>query len=196
MELASHLDVRRSVIVRQARRTMRVQQMLDGHTGIVVRSARRSDCSQLADIFCQSWRGAYRGIIPHTTLEAIINRRGSMWWARALKGSDRLIVLEFDRTLAGYATFGPARGANPKRRGEIYELYLAPSYQGLGLGEYLFEACRNRLDQTGHHGLIVWALGANTQATDFYWRRGGRPIAATQERVGGHSLEKIAFAWA
>jgi hypothetical protein len=32
-------------------------------------------------------------------------------------------------------------------------------------------------------------------ATDFYWRRGGRPIKQSFETIGGAKLEKIAFAW-
>ena len=45
------------------------------------------------------------------------------------------------------------------------------------------------------NGLIVWALLDNTAACDFYWRRGGRPIASAFTRIGGERLEKVAFAW-
>ena len=44
-------------------------------------------------------------------------------------------------------------------------------------------------------GLIVWALLDNTPACDFYWRRGGRPVASTFTKIGGERLEKVAFAW-
>ena len=45
------------------------------------------------------------------------------------------------------------------------------------------------------NGLIVWALLENTAACDFYWRRGGRPIASAFTKIGGARLEKVAFAW-
>ena len=81
----------------------------------------------------------------------------------------------------------PRIGSSRQRapyQGEIYELYLDPIYQGLGLGEHLFEGCRHALDMRKLNGLIVWALLDNTAACDFYWRRGGRPIASafTQDR--------------
>ena len=89
---------------------------------------------------------------------------------------------------------GSSRQRGPYQ-GEIYELYLDPIYQGLGLGEHLFEGCRHTLDMRKLNGLIVWALLDNTAACDFYWRRGGRPIASAFTRIGGERLEKVAFAW-
>jgi hypothetical protein len=44
-------------------------------------------------------------------------------------------------------------------------------------------------------GLIIWALADNTSATDFYWRRGGRPVGVGYERFGTRKLRKIAYAW-
>ena len=77
----------------------------------------------------------------------------------------------------------------------IYELYLDPVCQGVGFGEHLFEGCRHALDMRKLRGLIVWALLDNTPACDFYWRRGGRPVASTFTKIGGAKLEKVAFTW-
>lgn len=125
----------------------------------------------------------------------MIRRRGNAdWWTGALKSGENVLVLEVAGTVAGYATSGPARSRGCYE-GEIYEIYLAPTYQGLGLGELLFEGCRNRLDGRRLKGLVVWALAANTPAIEFYWRRGGRPVARSFERFGRTRLEKIAFGW-
>ncbi|MDX2307925.1 MAG: GNAT family N-acetyltransferase [Hyphomicrobium sp.] len=168
--------------------------MLDGRSEILIRQGKLADAGTLADVFRTSWSGAYRGIVPHVHLENIIRRRSTDWWKRAVRSGDGLIVLEFDGRVRGYATFGQSRGRHAQK-GEIYELYVTPSYQGLGFGEYLFEASRARLDDDGLRGLIVWALAMNDQAQDFYWRRGGRPVAKVTELIGGERLDKIAFAW-
>jgi len=168
--------------------------MLGSSAHVKVRRSKAADAAALAQVFGDSWRLAYRGIIPHLHLENLIQRRGVGWWKSALRAQEPILVLEAGGTLAGYATFGTARTRGPYR-GEIYELYLAPNYQGLGLGEYLFEACRYELDLRRLDGLLVWALADNTPAMDFYWRRGGRPIARAFDRIGGAKLEKIAFAW-
>jgi ribosomal protein S18 acetylase RimI-like enzyme len=168
--------------------------MLGSGSKVRVRSGKPADATALARIFKEAWLLAYRGIIPHLHLESMVRQRSPEWWRDALKTGDSALVLEMAGTVAGYATIGSARQRGPFQ-GEIYELYLDPIYQGLGLGEHLFEGCRHSLDMRKLSGLIVWALLDNTGACDFYWRRGGRPVASTFTKIGGERLEKVAFAW-
>lgn len=168
--------------------------MLSSRSEVIVRSAKVSDAARLAAIFKESWQNAYSGLIPHASLQNILQRRDASWWRSQIRTGEPVIVLEVAGKVGGYATSGAARSRGAYQ-GEIYELYLIPSFQGLGLGEYLFEACRYRLDQRRFKGLIVWALSGNERAIDFYERRGGRPIAKVQERFGAAKLEKIALGW-
>jgi ribosomal protein S18 acetylase RimI-like enzyme len=168
--------------------------MLGSHAKVRVRGGKAADAKALARIFKESWLLAYRGIIPHLHLDNMIRQRTPEWWRDAVKGGDSTLVLEMAGTVAGYATLGSSRQRSTYQ-GEIYELYLDPIYQGLGLGEHLFEGCRHALDMRKLSGLIVWALIDNTAACNFYWRRGGRPIASAFTRIGGARLEKVAFAW-
>jgi GNAT superfamily N-acetyltransferase len=168
--------------------------MLGSRSEIKVRKGIPGDAKGIADVFRNSWQHAYRGIIPHQHLENTIKRRAADWWTGAIRSGDSVLVLEHAKTIAGYATVGVSRTRGPYQ-GEIYELYMTPSHQGLGFGEHLFEACRATLDQKRLRGLIVWALAENSMATDFYWHRGGRPVAQMIERIGGAKLEKVAFGW-
>lgn len=168
--------------------------MLGSGAKVRVRSGKLADAKDLARIFKESWTLAYQGLIPHTHLESMVRQRTPEWWRAAIKKDEGILVLELAGVIGGYATFGEAR-ARGKFQGEIYELYLAPTYQGLGLGEHLFEACRHALDERSHNGLIVWALLENRAACDFYWRRGGRPVVSTTSKIGGVRLEKVAFGW-
>lgn len=165
-----------------------------GATKVCVRRGKAADAKALARIFKDSWQLAYRGIIPHLHLDNMVRQRTPEWWTTAIKSGDSTLVLELASKIAGYATYGASRQRSPFQ-GEIYELYLDPVYQGIGLGEHLFEGCRHALDMRKLSGLIVWALLDNTPACDFYWRRGGRPVASTFTKIGGHRLEKVAFAW-
>jgi GNAT superfamily N-acetyltransferase len=171
-----------------------VAPMLGSGSKVRVRSGKPADAKALARIFKDAWQLAYRGIIPHLHLESMIRQRTPEWWRDALKSGDSTLVLEMAGTVAGYATIGSSRQRGTFQ-GEIYELYLDPVYQGLGLGELLFEGCRHALDMRKLNGLIVWALIANDAACGFYWRRGGRPIASAYTRIGGQRLEKVAFTW-
>ncbi|MGH1419616.1 MAG: GNAT family N-acetyltransferase [Hyphomicrobiaceae bacterium] len=168
--------------------------MLGASSHVGVRAARRADAEALVSVFAASWRHAYTGIIPHLHLDLLIRRRTPKWWSRVISAGESVTVLEVDGKIVGYATFGPARNRG-KYQGEIYELYIAPTHQCLGFGELLFESCRYQLDQRSYNGLILWALSDNTSAIDFYWRRGGRPIATTIDRIGRARLEKVALTW-
>lgn len=168
--------------------------MIEAGAKRVVRRASPSDAAALVEVFASSWRLAYAGIIPHAHLECLIRRRGRDWWCKAIRSESHLMVIECEDRIAGYASCGAARRPGAYK-GEIYELYLAPAFQGIGLGEYLFEACRSELDRRSLDGLIVWALEENEIAQAFYWRRGGRPVARSGDVFGTKKLGKIAYGW-
>jgi len=160
-----------------------------------IRPARPKDAPALASAYEDAWRGAYQGIIPHLSLERMIARRGLRWWEHSLRKRAPLLVLDFGGAAAGYVTFGRCRLGREPFQGEIFELYLHPTYQGLGLGEKLFDGARARLGEMRLKGLLVWALADNEAACSFYLRLGGKPMAEGAESFGEVSLRKIAFAW-
>jgi ribosomal protein S18 acetylase RimI-like enzyme len=168
--------------------------MLSIRNDIAVRCATVSDAAAVAAVHRESWSQCYRGMIPHHELTCMVRRRGVVWWRSAIAAGETIIVLEVKNQIVGYATCGRARW---KRfgEGEVYELYLLPVYQGLGLGEVLFEGCLGVLDEVGYRGAVVWVLADNERAISFYWARGGRQVAKAQHRLGGSSVEKLAFAW-
>ena len=171
--------------------------MLGSSSNIVVRRGKLSDAKALAGIFRDTWRQAYAGIIPHLHLEGMIGRRGQQWWSSTIRSRESVLVIASSREVVGYATLGLSRtrGRIGKAEGELYEIYISPLHQGQGLGEHLFEAARHTLEMRGHAGLIVWALADNQGAIDFYWRRGGKPVAERVEEIGGAKLKKLAFEW-
>ena len=161
---------------------------------IDIRKAEPRDASAIAEVHQEAWRGAYSGIIPHRTLTSMINRRGVDWWANAIKAATVLVV-EIGGTIAGYATIGKNRARELRQQGEIYELYLRPEYQGIGLGSRLFKAAKNRLSDHGLRGLVVWALEDNHNALAFYAGNGGRDVAEGVEVFEQKALKKVAFVW-
>lgn len=163
------------------------------HT-VEFRTARPDDAARLAEVFAASWSDAYRGIIPPTQLSRTIANHDPAWWRRALDNTNPVLVFEVAGVIGGYATYGPSRQTQTKL-GEIYELYLAPEYQGLGHGTDLFEACRARLDLQWPNGLILWVLTRNTRALRFYESLGGEPVAKRKFHFAGVPLQKTLIAW-
>jgi ribosomal protein S18 acetylase RimI-like enzyme len=162
---------------------------------IDIRRAEPRDARAIADIHHAAWRGAYAGIIPHRALNAMINRRGSEWWANAIRRAATVLVVEIGGKVAGYATVGRNRARELPQQGEIYELYLRPEYQGVGLGSRLFAAARQKLADHGLKGMVVWALEDNANALSFYAGAGGRDVAEGVEIFDQKALKKVAFVW-
>ena len=162
---------------------------------IDIRRAEDRDALAISEVHLEAWRGAYAGIIPHRALLAMINRRGPDWWSRAIGRASAILVIELGGDIAGYATLGRNRARELPQQGEIYELYLKPQYQGVGLGTRLFAAARERLARHGMKGLVVWALEDNIGALDFYRGAGGRDIAEGVEVFDNKALKKLAFVW-
>jgi ribosomal protein S18 acetylase RimI-like enzyme len=162
---------------------------------IDIRKAEPRDADAIADVHQAAWRGAYAGIIPHKALTAMINRRGRDWWANAIRRAASILVVEIGGKVAGYATLGRNRARELPQQGEIYELYLSPECQGIGLGTRLFQTARQRLAANGLKGLVVWALEENHGALDFYQGAGGRDVAEGVEVFDSKALRKVAFVW-
>lgn len=162
---------------------------------IDVRRARVDDAAGIAAVHDAAWRHAYRGILPGLDLERMVERRGPTWWAKAIRRHVIVLVLEVDGKLVGYATLGPSRMRTLPFKGEIYEIYMLPEYQGLGLGCRLFQAARTMLGDLSFTGLAVRALRANEGAVGFYRRLGGRMVVETGERIGDTVLPVLVFGW-
>ena len=134
--------------------------MLGESSHCEIRPGAPADAPALSDVFRSSWSNAYLGIIPHLHLDSMIRKRTPDWWGATIKAGGELLVLQVAGVVAGYATLGPAR-VRGEYEGEIYEIYVSPTYQGLGFGERLFEACRYHLDV--HQLCWVDRMGAGRQ---------------------------------
>lgn len=96
-----------------------------------------ADCLAVSRICKESWRYAYRGIVPRSYLDGI---PAGLWAAGLDQGGRRSLVLEVGGTLAGTACV--SRSCWPERPdfGEVVALYLLPEYIGKGYGKPLLEA--------------------------------------------------------
>jgi ribosomal protein S18 acetylase RimI-like enzyme len=162
---------------------------------IDVRRAEAHDARAISDAHRLAWSQAYAGLIPHKALTQMLERRGETWWRKAARGSATMLVVEVAGTIAGYATLGLSRARGLPQDGEIYELYLRPEYQGIGLGSVLFTEARRLLKSLGCDGIVVWCLEDSDLASRFFRSHGGKDIAEGMEDFGGTQLRKLGFVW-
>lgn len=162
---------------------------------IDIRPADPEDASAISETHAAAWENSYAGIIPHQSLREMIARRDTKWWERAIRRGTSVMVIDLGGVIPGYVTFGLNRARALPQDGEIYEIYLRPEYQGIGLGTRLFNAARKRLKTLKCDGLVVWALEDNINALRFYEGQGGKDIAEGYEDFAGKSIRKIAYIW-
>jgi ribosomal protein S18 acetylase RimI-like enzyme len=162
---------------------------------IEIRRAELADAAAISAIHLAAWKGAYTGIIPHRALSTMLERRGADWWTRAITRSTQILIADVGGVVAGYATLGINRARQLQQKGEVYELYIQPEYQGFGLGTRLLGAARRSLIDQGLKGMVIWALEDNDLAVSFYQGAGGQDVAEGVECFEGKTLKKIAFVW-
>jgi GNAT superfamily N-acetyltransferase len=142
-----------------------------------VRPAQPQDAEAIARVQVESWRGAYRGLLPDALLDGLsVVRRRDGWRLTLERPLPRSHVLVADDggEVVGFASVGPSRDADcdPAAVGELYTLYLLPSRWGLGVGAALHDAALAALRAEGWQSAIVWVLDGNERGRSFYERHG------------------------
>ena len=160
---------------------------------LVVRRARLADVGSIAKIHVQTWREAYRGIIPQAYLDQLSVVSHERQWRRSLSGDGWAFVAEWEHRIVGFGSGGPARGRRDVS-GELYLLYVLRSCHDRGIGRALFDACHYQLARCGHRGMLAWVLADNPSCR-FYERLGGEAAGESSVALAGVKLRELAFVW-
>jgi ribosomal protein S18 acetylase RimI-like enzyme len=141
---------------------------------IRLREATREDAAGIARVRGEGWRTAYAGIIAAEILDAIDESADTARFAGRI-GTEpdvHLLVAELDGEVVGFCTYGPDRDEPSSGRGEIYALYVSPGVWRSGAGTILIQAAVSDCRDRGITEIRLWTLTDNSQARDFYARRG------------------------
>jgi GNAT superfamily N-acetyltransferase len=163
-----------------------------------LRSASPADASAIAEVYIESWRSSYRGLIPEPVLDGMnALKQTSDWWGvlcRSEPGRGAVAAVDDAGRVFGFASFGPARQGQAGDCGEVYTLYLLAARQGRGSGRRLLAAAARRLRAAGFRSLAVWAL-ADNPACAFYEHLGG--VAGERRPItnGGTGLHEVCYLW-
>lgn len=166
-----------------------------------VRPARLADAPGIAEVHVETWRATYAGIIGDRYLVGLDDCAQTLQWRREiLSGASRggVLVAEVGSQrgseIVGYGSFGRRRSAALPYAGEVYTLYVATDWQGLGIGRRLLGGLFQRMVKADCDSAFLWVLSENP-ARFFYESQAGRPVAQRQEPFGGALLEETAYAW-
>lgn len=159
-----------------------------------IRHATEADAPQMGAVMVATWLAAHKDQIPAAQWEQrraewtpAVSARG---WAETLRdiesGGDgrTCIYVVADNAsepeqVAGIVMGQPADVALWPNAGQIPCLYVAPAFQGRGLGRRLLATAVAHLQDHGLDRLIIHCLDANKPAARFYEALGGRLVGTT-----------------
>lgn len=149
------------------------------------------DLFAVSRVYEESWRGAYRGLLPQEYLDSLPAGKWVPYLEQAGRGS--LILLDGDSVI-GAAGCCASRVPELSGWGEIASIYLLPEYWGKGWGKLLFSAAVKQLEAMGYRKLFLWVLEGNQRARAFYERMGFRSSGTYREdEVGRKPVREIQY---
>jgi predicted N-acetyltransferase YhbS len=162
-----------------------------------VRQARPEDAAEVARVYIDSWHDTYPGVLPSALLHSMTAKGQTSRWQASIRAQDREIVLVAESDsygIVGMASLGPVRDGALGFDGEVYTLYVDPSFYGCGAGRALLKGAFAALRRGGMSSCVIWAHARN-HARFFYEAMGGRQIAARTGMLMGEDVPETAFGW-
>jgi len=161
-----------------------------------IRPATAADADALARLHVDSWRSAYRGLVPDSYLESLNYGHGALRFRRAIaSGADETYVAEDSREMLGFLTLGACRDADvdPARTGEIWGIYLAPRHWRKGIGGQLCLHAERVLASRHYLQAVLWVFEGNAAARRFYEAMGFEVDGASKMLSPGAPLKAIRY---
>lgn len=143
---------------------------------MLIREATVADVDAIAQVHVAAWRAAYSGLVPQAFIGSMtVEKRRELWREHFGDPQMRAFVVEDERGIAGFASWGPAE--DPDRAAataELHGIYLLPRAIGIGVGRDLLARVTRDMTRLGYEQAILWVLEANTRARRFYETAGWR----------------------
>ena len=149
------------------------------------------DRMAISRIYEESWRYAYKNIIPQEFLDSMEEGR----WVPVLDSPDwdTLVCVENGKYI-GTSSFCRSRFPGYSAYGEIISLYLLPDYIGKGYGRKLFDKAVCELKNLGYDKLLLWVLEDNTLAKEFYIKNDFiETDNIIDDNIGGKPLREVMY---
>ena len=161
-----------------------------------VRRAVVDDADAIERVRTDTWRDAYRGLMPDTLLDGLgydaTRRRAQM---SALPAHQFVLVAEEGGAVVGFCIGGRSRPPEERYSGEVYAVYVLPEHHGRGAGRALLEAAAKELVDRGHPSMIIWVLRENAPARRFYERMGGVHVRDEERELEGVRITESGYGW-
>jgi GNAT superfamily N-acetyltransferase len=135
----------------------------------MIRIATPEDAERIAEIQVESWRAAYRGILPGEYLDGLdVSKRTQLWKKFSGDMQAPLLVAEESDQIIGFCHLIRSRDPDAERAAEIAAIYLDPMHWRKGYGRKLCSTALSFSADQGFERVTLWVLEDNSPARRFY----------------------------
>ncbi len=160
-----------------------------------IRQARPTDAAAIAHVYIDSWHDTYAGVLSKQLLCSMTPKGQTIRWKSAIEHRELVLVAEHEKHgILAMASAGAARDRGLGLDGEVYTLYVDPTFLGMGAGRQLLTGTFAELRKRAFRSCVIWAHAKNN-ARYFYEAMGGRLVAERTARMMGDAVPEIAFGW-
>lgn len=161
-----------------------------------VREATVADSAGIARVRIETWRTAYRGLVPQEVLDRLNVERETIlrierWDEHHAHAGAHDLVAVADSEVVGWAFAGPARDPDPPATAELYAIYAIAERWSRGVGHALLAEVERRLIADGHEGAYLWMLDGNARAAAFYESHGWHADSGRKVEEGMHEVRRV-----
>ena len=144
---------------------------------VSVRPARAADADEIGQIQIDTWRTAYRTVVPAAALDALDLDAARQAWRSAIEDAPspqhRVFVAQEQEWLVGFAAVSPADPAEaglsiPTVTATVGPLLVEPRWGRRGHGSRLLAAIVDTAVSDGTRRLITWLPAGDTASLSFY----------------------------
>src|SRR5678810_560704 len=128
----------------------------------MIRLAGVEDARGVAEVRIQTWKTAYRGIVPDEHLDAMVVDEKAVDKTRTWleqPGDRKAFVAIAEGGIVGFSVGGPQRNRGTVDlpfTGELYAIYILAAHQGAGHGRALVRSIADHLHAHGMDSMSVW----------------------------------------
>lgn len=164
----------------------------------VIRRATPEDAPAIAGVRIDSWRGAFKGLIPDSYLQAMSLADSTALWTKVLEAASDAactFVVEVDGVILGFASGITLADSQYGFDAELTGVYVMPSIQRSGVATRLVKKVGATLAQAGATNLLVWVLAENRPARDFCTALGGELNTEKMFTWDAFELKEVSYGW-
>lgn len=166
---------------------------------VIVRPATYDDAAEIANVHINSWREAYKGLMPEDFLNdrpLNFKNRYQLWKRVTMDSAQVTFVAESkEHGVIGFINGCTPRDPEYKDYAEVYAVYLLEKYKGQKIGLELFKKYFNEYKKRGFTKAYLWVLKDNP-TIKFYESTGGRFNGHTKEDViAGQKVTELCYVW-